>query len=786
MKTQFRFATLCFGVGMALAVPAYASEAADSPAAFAASLRPLAQVEQQLMPAVDLAALTREDATRRARDLPPRFAAPIDVAITPEKSGTWETLDAQTSIWRLRISSPGAYSLNLGFTRYHMPEGGHLRVYPAGLRSDGDRSLVRSFSARDNAEHGQLWTPVVAGDDIVVEVTVPTEKRAALQLELAKVNHDYRGFNRVAAELSGAGPKDAGDVSGSCNVDVMCPEGDPYRDQIRSVAVYSTGGSTFCTGSLLNNTAQDKKPYFLTANHCGINSSTAASLVVYWNFQNSYCRPVGSAASGQAGDGTTNQFQTGAFFRASYAASDFTLVELDETPSAAANVYFNGWDRRSQNFPSAFGIHHPATAEKRISLANGATATTSYNSTAEPGDGTHVQARWRPGIGVTEGGSSGSPLYSNEKRVIGQLHGGPSSCSATDTNKRDYYGRVSVSWTGGGSNATRLSNWLDPGNSGAQTLDGLTSGGGGGNVPPTANFSFAANALTVNFTDGSSDSDGSIASRSWNFGDSTTSTAANPSKTYAASGTYNVVLTVTDNGGASSSVTKAVTVGSVPGNVLSNGVPVNGISGAANNEQTWTLVVPAGASNLKFVTSGGTGDADLYVKFGSAPTTASYDCRPYLGGNAETCTIATAQAGTYYVMVRGYSAYSGLSLTGSFTTGGGGGTQTYSNATDYTISDNATVDSPITVSGRSGNAPSNASVTVAIVHTYQGDLKVDLVGPSGTLYNIHNRTGGGTDNINKTVVLNLSSETLNGTWTLRVNDNAGGDTGKIDSWSVTF
>jgi hypothetical protein len=213
---------------------------------------------------------------------------------------------------------------------------------------------------------------------------------------------------------------------------------------------------------------------------------------------------------------------------------------------------------------------------------------------------------------------------------------------------------------------------------------------------------------------------------------------------------------------------------------------VTGISGAVNSEQTWTLAVPAGASNLTFVTSGGTGDMDLYVKFGSAPTTSSYDCRPYLGGNAETCTIATAQAGTYYVMLRGYSAYTGVSLTGSFTTGGGGGTQTYSNGTDFAIGDNTTVDSPITVSGRTGNAPSNASVTVAIVHTYQGDLKVDLVAPDGTLYNIHNRTGGGTDNINKTVTLNLSSELLNGTWKLRVNDNAGGDTGRIDSWSVTF
>ncbi|HEY0661232.1 MAG TPA: proprotein convertase P-domain-containing protein [Lysobacter sp.] len=77
-------------------------------------------------------------------------------------------------------------------------------------------------------------------------------------------------------------------------------------------------------------------------------------------------------------------------------------------------------------------------------------------------------------------------------------------------------------------------------------------------------------------------------------------------------------------------------------------------------------------------------------------------------------------------------------------------------------------------------------MTVAIVHTYQGDLKVDLVAPDGSLYNIHNRTGSSTDNINKTVTLNLSTEALNGTWKLRVNDNAGGDVGKIDSWSVTF
>jgi Zn-dependent metalloprotease len=224
-----------------------------------------------------------------------------------------------------------------------------------------------------------------------------------------------------------------------------------------------------------------------------------------------------------------------------------------------------------------------------------------------------------------------------------------------------------------------------------------------------------------------------------------------------------------------------------PTTPLTNGVAITGLSATTGNSLNYSLVVPAGATNLTFTLSGGTGDADMYVKFGAAPTDTVYDCRPYLGGNAETCTFAAPQAGTYYVRVKAYSSYSGVSLVGSYTSGGGGGgTQTYSNTADYPIADNTTVDSPIAVSGRTGNAPTNASVSVNIVHTYIGDLKVDLVAPDGSLYNIHNRSGGSADNIVKTVTLNLSTEALNGTWKLRVNDNANADTGYINSWSVTF
>jgi serine protease len=206
------------------------------------------------------------------------------------------------------------------------------------------------------------------------------------------------------------------------------------------------------------------------------------------------------------------------------------------------------------------------------------------------------------------------------------------------------------------------------------------------------------------------------------------------------------------------------------------------LSGATGAELRYTMVVPAGASNLRFAISGGTGDADLYVRFGTAPTTTTYDCRPYLSGNAETCNIATAQAGTYHVMVRGFSAFSGVSLTGSYGVAG----PFFQILTDFAINDNSTINSPITVTGVAGNAPATLAVAVRILHTYKGDLRVDLVAPDGSIYNLHNRTGAGTDNIIQTFTVNASSEVANGTWNLRVADQAAGDVGTLDSWSMQF
>ncbi len=160
-----------------------------------------------------------------------------------------------------------------------------------------------------------------------------------------------------------------------------------------------------------------------------------------------------------------------------------------------------------------------------------------------------------------------------------------------------------------------------------------------------------------------------------------------PSSTFN-SGACGVETAATDLGFTKADVTSAFTAvgvacpggggggggGGSTGGVLANGVTVTGINQpTAGSSVNYTMVVPAGATGLKFVMAGGSGDADMYVKFGSAPTDSSYDCRPYVSGNNESCPITTAQAGTYYIRLKAYSAFSGVSLTGSYATGGGGG-----------------------------------------------------------------------------------------------------------------
>jgi len=222
------------------------------------------------------------------------------------------------------------------------------------------------------------------------------------------------------------------------------------------------------------------------------------------------------------------------------------------------------------------------------------------------------------------------------------------------------------------------------------------------------------------------------------------------------------------------------------GGTLTNGVAKTGLSGSTGTQANFTLAVPAGATNLTFDISGGSGDADLYVKFGSEPTTSSYDCRPYRNGNSESCPISNAQAGTYYVMLRAYSSYSNVSLVGSYSASTGGGQSLFTNNNNVNIPDNnptgATSNINVT---RTGNS-NTIKISYNIVHTYRGDLKVEIYAPNGASAVLREPSGGSTDNIVDSNTLNAGSTPANGTWSLKVIDNAGADVGYINSWSIEF
>lgn len=425
---------------------------------------PLANVPVLTMPQIDRAALSTEDVQRRANGQPARYAVPFATTANPNTHGLWEALDATWSLWRLRIACPDASHVNLGFQNYAMPAGARMMVYASSYLD-----IVRPFDASDQQPSGELWTPIVQTSEIVCEVYVPTASRPQVQLQLTHVGSGYRFFGAGNDAIGGIDP------AGACNVDVACAQGAAFALEIPAIAAMSSAGSIFCTGAMINNTANDGRNYFLTAFHCGVTSGNAASLVCYWNYQRAVCN---------TGSGPLTQFTSGATWRAGYSPSDFTLVELNSSPSLAWGITHAGWNRGATAPASSTAIHHPSGDVKKISFETAASTITSYGGTATPGDSTHLRIiDWD--TGTTEPGSSGSPLLDQNKLIVGQLHGGSAACG---NNLSDWYGRFAASWTGGGTNTTRLSNWLDPIASGATTLATRPVGGGGSTVATATSY----------------------------------------------------------------------------------------------------------------------------------------------------------------------------------------------------------------------------------------------------------------------------------------------------------
>lgn len=401
----------------------------------------LATIETKAYPEIDIRNVHNKDLQREMKGEAPRFAIERYTQVSPMLDQNFQK-EAGKLVWRYRVKATNAVSLNFAFTKFKMSETSELNIYATDFSQ-----RIRPFTASDNNETNELWTPVIYADDVIIELVMNEQDLGKVELELTQINQGYRTFAETTEK------------SGSCNVDVVCSEGDNWRDEINAVGVISTGGSTFCTGFMVNNTSNDKTPYFMTANHCRIGARNSSSLVVYWNYQASSC--------GGRRNGSKDEFSTGSKLLASSAKSDFALVKLNKMPEAKWGVTYAGFDATGEDASSAVAIHHPSTDEKAISFEYDPTTVTSYLGEDVPGAGTHIRVEdWD--VGTTEPGSSGSPLFNQDHRVIGQLHGGYASCSSQTS---DWYGRIHVSWEGEGSASTRLKDHLDPTNSGVLITD---------------------------------------------------------------------------------------------------------------------------------------------------------------------------------------------------------------------------------------------------------------------------------------------------------------------------
>lgn len=430
-------------------------------------------VPKVTMPGFDMATIEAQDLVNdAAKDAPWRFGYKYETNLTPQNSGVWTDLPGGNRLWRTEIVATGAMTINLTLEDVHFPEGAYLYLY------DIDKTnTVGAYTSLNNHPSGELGTDLVYGDHIVVEYFEPAAVKGEGTFKINGVTHGYRSLNIVQKNLA-----KALNSSGSCNYDARCPL-DPYvggvsawDDQIRSVAMIVVGGSGICTGALINNSCNDGTPYFLTANHC-LGGGTGN-----WLFRFNWDVPEGNGGMSCATTANTptsfnnasNYNQTtvnGATVLVSGTGADHALLMLDNMTVANATtwgLFYAGWNNNDTEsaVTEVTGIHHPSGDIKKICRAyeNGGADNIHHANAA--GAAVWYMDSWDDG--VTEPGSSGSPLFDQNGRIIGQLYGGAAACSngqpTQNNGAYDYYGRLGVSWGLG------IGTYLDPASCGGSNV----------------------------------------------------------------------------------------------------------------------------------------------------------------------------------------------------------------------------------------------------------------------------------------------------------------------------
>ena len=515
--------------------------------------------------APDLSQLAEEDALRDRQGLLYRIGVARLTNVNTANSGIWTTLSNGDRQWQLIVNAPGAEAISFLFETFKIYGGTTLRIQ--NMKGQDVHPLMTSA---DVQEHFRQNAALCFGDKLILTLTEPKYTNPS-EIDMDRIMYNYRSTgNPNAQKINESDP---------CDVNVNCtPVGDPWQDEKRGVArLYVVEGAQagWCSGTLINNTAADCKPYFLTALHCGVNSTTAN--MTQWKFYFGYEAPT--CTNPTTGGSLASHFITGCLRIADSgdgggnSGSDFLLVKMGtasneanvitQLKSTAFNAYWNGWNANTAATTGGASIHHPAGDIKKISTFTGNTVSTQWGTAS----GSHWRVTWTSnanGYGVTEGGSSGSPLFnSSQGYVIGTLTGGGSFC--TSQTAPDQYGKMAFHWTNNGTTTNRqLKPWLDPTNSGLLVLAG--SSDPCSVVVPTAPIAnFAANqtnvtpATTVQFTDLTTGVPTSWAwtvapGTGWAYAAGTSATSQNPQITFNTVGQYTITLTATNAQGSDSEI----------------------------------------------------------------------------------------------------------------------------------------------------------------------------------------------------------------------------------------
>jgi PKD repeat protein len=480
------------------------------PESFSLMTKSSVVLPESVLDSIHVAQLLAEDSKF---GIPNRYGVVEDLVIDIKDKGV-KTINGDVSIWRYAITCPDAVSLGVYFKSYIIPERASVYVYS----SDGDQ-LRGGFTSANNKTGGSLAIAEIPGTNIIIEYNEPAGVEFEGELVVGSVSKSYTELEAVANDW----------------IQINCPDGDDWQSEKHSVCLMSYSEarySYYCTGSLVNNVREDETPYFLTANHCISSNTVANTLVTYFNYENSTC---------DGDDASLKQSLSGAELMATNDHSDFTLLKLSEYPSNEYEPYYAGWNASDDLPETGTCIHQPEGSYKCIALDYDAPVSYAHRIQWDDDNITDSNTHWEVeyDAGTDESGSSGGPLFDENKRILGQLHGGD------DVNS--YFGKFSVSWDYSSVSSAQLKNWLDPDNTGTEILDGLGYSG-----VPFADFetdvTLACLNSTVYFSDLSTHNPSQWA---WSFQPETVefisgtdSSSQNPEVSFLEEGLYSVTLVV--------------------------------------------------------------------------------------------------------------------------------------------------------------------------------------------------------------------------------------------------